>query len=301
MTYVERLNRELTAVGITGRLRRRVAAEIEDHLACDPKAELGEPRDVARRFADELGTVRALRAAAASFAALAFAGILFGVAFVSSPPFAFGAAPPGAPLLGRLANIGAILAPQLAFVGGGLAALRAVRRRRASVVPAAEAAVIVRRAVLGTLAGAATMVSLGVMAVEFRSHLPGWWVTLGEAAAAAGLLALAAALPSLLAALRVRPIAPGGGGDLFDDFGAWARLPVRGHPWRFAFATAGIVAVVIALAGVAASDAIDGALRGIADGLVCLLGFATLGRFLGLWSPADSPGAPEPRRLTADG
>jgi hypothetical protein len=256
---------------------------------------------VARRFADELGTSRALRAAAASFAALAFAGILFAVAFVSSPSAAFGAAPPGAPLLGRLANIGAILAPQLAFVCGGLAALRALRRRRVTVVPAAEAAVIVRRAVLGVLAGAATMVCLGLMAVEFRPHLPGWWATLGEAAAAAGLLAMAATLPSLLAALRVRPIADGTGGDLFDDLGRWAPTPLRGRPWRFAVVTAGIVAVAIALAGVAGSDPIDGAVRGLGDALVCLLGFATLGRFLGLWSPGGSPAALEPRRVTADG
>lgn len=49
---------------------------------------------------------------------------------------------------------------------------------------------------------------------------------------------------------------------------------------------AGAVAVAITVASVPASDAFDGALRGIADALVCLLGFATLGRYLGLWSPS---------------
>jgi hypothetical protein len=285
MTYQDELRGELTAVGITGGARRRIVAEIADHLACNAEADLGAPRALARQFADEVGTVRARRAAAVSFVALAFAGLLFAAAFFASPHHAFGAAPRGAPLLGRLATGLALLAPQVAFVAGVLAALRALRRRRAKVLPAAEAAVIVRRAALGLGAGIAAMVGLGLIALEYRAYLPGWWVTLGEASALAGLLALAAAAPSLLAALRVRPIAAGSPGDLFDDLGAWAPGPLRGHPWWFAILAAGLVAVAITLAGVAGSDAFDGALRGIADGLACLFGFATLGRFLGLWAP----------------
>ena len=38
-------------------------------------------------------------------------------------------------------------------------------------------------------------------------------------------------------------------------------------------------------AGWMASDGYDGMIRGLADGLLCLLGFATLGRYLGLWAP----------------
>jgi hypothetical protein len=42
------------------------------------------------------------------------------------------------------------------------------------------------------------------------------------------------------------------------------------------------VAIVIAPAGVLQSDPYDGALRGVADALACLTGFALLGRYLGL-------------------
>lgn len=39
---------------------------------------------------------------------------------------------------------------------------------------------------------------------------------------------------------------------------------------------------MVALAGIMRSDPYDGALRGRADGFVCLAGFAVLGRYLGL-------------------
>ncbi|HEY2316874.1 MAG TPA: hypothetical protein VGH67_01130 [Solirubrobacteraceae bacterium] len=61
--FQSQLNGELTAVGITGRLRRRILDEFADHLACDPQASLGDPRALARQFADEVGTTRAMRAA----------------------------------------------------------------------------------------------------------------------------------------------------------------------------------------------------------------------------------------------
>jgi hypothetical protein len=286
LTYRDELWRELTAVGITGGLRSRIAAEIEDHLACDPSAELGAPAALARQFADELGTSRARRAAGRSFAALALAGILFGLAFVGSPAAAFGAAPPGAPLLGRLARVVAVLAPQVAFVAGLLAALRALRRRRQGVIPGAEATMIVRRAAVGTAFGLATTVSLGVIALEFHRQLPAVWSTFALIASGIGTLGLLASLPALSAAGRLRPAASGAAGDIFDDLGNWVPASLRGHPWRLAVVVAAGVAVAVALAGVAGDDAFDGIARGLADGLVCLAGFATLGRYLGLWRPA---------------
>jgi hypothetical protein len=269
-------------------------AEITDHLACDPEAELGDARVLARQFADELGTSRARRAALAGFGALTLAGIVFAVAFVASPHHAFGAVPRGAPLLGQLATGVALLAPQLAFVAGILAALRVLQRRRATVLPAAEASMIVRRAAVGVVAGLASMVALGLLAIEYRAYLPGWWATLAEAGAGAGVIALVASVPALFAAARLRPVAPGGPGDVFDDLGRWAPTWLRSHPWRFALMVAGIVALAITLFGVLASDGPDGAIRGIADALVCLVGFATLGRYLGLWRPAGASGGQAP-------
>lgn len=294
MSYRESLSRELTAVGITGRLRTRIVAEIDDHLACDPAADLGDPGGLARDFADQLGTSRARRAAVMSFGALALAGILFGAAFVLAPQHAFGAAPRGGPLVGRLGTAMAILASQVAFVAGVLAALRVFQRRRSLVLPAAEATVVVRRAAVGLVAGIATMAGLGVMALAYGTYLPGWWVTLAEIAAAVGVVALVVAAWPVVAAVRVGPVAPGPRGDLFDDLGGWVPAALRGRPWRFAVLTAAAVAVAIALAGVAASDGYDGALRGILDAFLCLLGFATLGRWLGLWSPLDDRPAAQP-------
>jgi hypothetical protein len=67
MSFVQELSRELARVGVHGRLRRRIVAEIGDHLACDPDANLGEPSELARQFADELGTTRARSAGFRAF------------------------------------------------------------------------------------------------------------------------------------------------------------------------------------------------------------------------------------------
>ncbi len=286
MSYRDELWRELTAVGITGGLRSRIVAEIEDHLACDPGAELGAPAALAAQFADELGTSRARRAGGRSFAALALAGILFGVTFVAAPGGLFRAISAHTTWLGTLAAIVATVGAQVALVAGALAVCRVLRRRRAAVMPSAEATIVLRRGAVGVAAGIATMAALGLAAVELRHAQPGWWVTLAEVAAAVGIAGLAAAVPSLMASLRVRPVATGSAGDLFDDIGQLLPHTLHGRPWRLALLVSAGVAVVIALAGVATADPFDGIARGLADGLLCLLGFATLGRYLGLWRPA---------------
>ena len=126
------------------------------------------------------------------------------------------------------------------------------------------------------------MAGLAVVALLLRHQFAGWWVTLTLSSAGAGALALGAAVPSVLAAGRVRPVAAGSAGDLFDDFGQAVPSVLRGRPWRFALVVAGAVAIVIAAGGVAQSDPFDGALRGLIDGGACLAGFALLGRYLGL-------------------
>ncbi|MEO6858741.1 MAG: hypothetical protein ABI323_09155 [Solirubrobacteraceae bacterium] len=285
MSYRDDLHRELTAVGITGRQRSRITDEIEDHLQCDPKADLGAPQLVARQFADELGTARARRAGFAGFAALALAGVLFGVAFVTAPGHAFGSIPGAVSWPGRVGNWVAVIAPQIAFAAGLLALLRALRRRTQRVIAAAETRMILRRATVGVFAGLASMIGLALLAEELRPYLPGWWVTLAWVCAGVGAVALLASTPVLLAAQRLPSLAEGSAGDLFDDVGAWLPRSLDGRPWRFALVVAGAIFVLMTVAGVLASDGPDGAVRGIADGLLCLLGFATLGRYLGLWSP----------------
>ena len=283
MSYVDELSNALADVGISRSLRRRILAEIADHLACDPDAELGAPGQLARQFADELGTSRARRAGLRTFLALALAGALFGVAFLTSPGAAFGnGGTPDSPLLGGLANLVALVAPQLAFVAGTLAGLRVLRRRSEPVIPRAEAVIIARRALLGILAGFASMAALALMAIEFHRDVPGWWMTFALIASAVGAGALAFVTPAAFSAARTLPAAEGSAGDLFDDLGPVVPGRLRGRPWAFAATVASGVALAITLAGVAGSDGYDGALRGLLDALACLGGFAVLGPYLGL-------------------
>ena len=285
--FSTQLGRELSAVGITGRARRRILDEFADHLACDPSAQLGEPAALAHQFADEVGSARARRAAVVSFGALALAGSLFGLALVTSDAV-FGATPKGGPVIGRIAVVVAILFSQVSFVAGTLAALRWVQRRGSGVLPAAEAKVIVRRAAVGVICGIVTMVSLGTVAIAYHRFQPSAWATFAIVVAAVGTAALLASLPALWEAARLRPVAEGGAGDIFDDLGGLVPRPLAGRPWLLAVVVSAAVAVVITLVAVPAQDAIDGAMRGLVDAVLCMVGFATLGRYLGLWGPGPA-------------
>jgi hypothetical protein len=284
MSFLDQLSVELAAVGIVGAQRKRILAEVGDHLACDPQATLGEPREIAQRFADELGTGRARRAAVTAFAALAIAGVLYAAVFLSA-----GAAGPHAssvyaegPLVGYLTAGLVLLCPQLAFVAGGLGAVRVFRGRREEVLRRSEAVVLLRRAGVGTCAGLATTAGLAIVAVEFTGELASWWTTFALVASAAGAVTLATAIPALISGRRVLPVSAGEAGDIFDDLGRFAPTPLRGRPWVFALGVAIAVAAAITVAGVAAADGIDGALRGVTEAIACLAGFVLLGRYLSL-------------------
>jgi len=248
---IEELDRELRAVGVPARRRRRIRLELEDHLACDPGADLGNPRELARQFADELGSVYARRAGVAVFLALVPVGVLVCVLALSRPGVVF--------------NVGATLGGQLAFVGGTLALLRAWRLERQPVITAAEGRVIARRGALGILGG---VITLAAVAVSVRGDLA--WATLGV-----GCVALAAAAVAL-AATRLRPSATGRAGDLAFDLG------IVVDPWLLALVIAAGVALCIALGGVIQSDPLDGLARAAGDAVLCLAGFALLCRPLGL-------------------
>lgn len=265
---IDELDGELRAAGVPAGRRRRIRLELEDHLACDPGADLGDPRELARQFADELGTAYARRAALASFGALVPLGLLFAAVFAFTAVYTTSAPP--------LLTAALVLGVQLAFAGGTLAVLRAWRLRRDPVVPAAEARVLLRRAGLGLGGGAITVAALLLLVSDYYPDVQ-WssrslaWVTVGVGAAS---LLLGAG--ALLRAARLQPVAAGPPRDLAFDLG------IDADPWRLAFAIAGAVALCIALAGVVQADPIDGLARGLADGLLCLGGFALLGRPLGL-------------------
>src|SRR5581483_3830885 len=266
VTDLDELERELARVGIRGRLRRRIVAEIADHLASDPEANLGAAADLAGRFADELGTSRSRRAAYAVFAALALAGAAYCASFVAlNVTGPVHASSPRTPFVAALALATIIVAPQVAFVAGALAALRAFRHRRDVAVAAAEARVLRRRSAVALAAGTATMGAVALAAFEYEAGLPGWTTTLAYACSAAGGAALAAATPAVVAAARLHPRTPGEAGDMFADLGPLVPSRLRERPWPFARAVATLLFLVVTAAGVAQSDPFDGALRGLAE------------------------------------
>src|SRR5262249_61363635 len=77
MSWLDRLAGALAARGVTGRDRRRIILELEDHIACEPgvEARLGDPVELAATFADELATSTARRSAYLGFAALGTAAV----------------------------------------------------------------------------------------------------------------------------------------------------------------------------------------------------------------------------------
>jgi hypothetical protein len=231
--------------------RRRIVAELADHLACDPSAQLGEPAYLAQRFADELGTAYARRAGFAAFLSLVPFGAVFALLFA----------------LHQHANAPILLGTQLAFVGGTLAGLRAWRVRAAHVVPGAQASVLRRRVALATVGAGLTVGGLVA-----SSHTP-----LTLAVAAVGACSVAASVTTLVPAARLRPVSTGpAAGNLATDLGR------DGSALRLACLIAAGVALCIAVNGLVQSDPFDGLAAGILDGIVCLGGFAALGRWLGL-------------------
>lgn len=284
MNYPERLEPELDALGIRGPLAQRILTEITDHLACDPSADLGDPSALARQFADELGTRRALRAAFGAFAALALAGGLFLVAIFAAQSEGGFAVRIGQtqPVLGNIGVVLSALGAQVALVAGGLGCLRALRRRDVHVLSREEALVLVRRASVGLAGGLLTFVGLVLTAVALKGHIAGWWTTLALCLAGAGALVLSAALPAAWAAHRLPPRLEGTMGDLGDDLRGLLPAQLDAGGWRFALLVACVIGLVIAFAGFVQNDPYDGLLRGLGDGAACLAGYAALGGYLGL-------------------
>jgi hypothetical protein len=167
MNYVDSLEVELAATGMPARRRARIVAEFSDHLHENPEAELGAPRDLARQFADELGTRLARSTAYRAFAALAVAAIVLVVVFFHGGRTLGGwvgyGRYPASPYFPRWwvpMMLVCFICAQVALASGGLALLRAWRLRRVPVITAADAAILNRRAAVGLVCGALTMAVL---------------------------------------------------------------------------------------------------------------------------------------------
>jgi hypothetical protein len=284
---VDRLRAELAAVGVRRARANRIAAEVDDHLACDPTAvdRLGDPRVLAQRFADELASVGACRAALTAFMALAaiasaYAAPLLALDAAGGYPDLFGG---HSAALGLPAAILMLVAPQVAFVAGVLAFARAVRLRGDSVLPAAEIRLLERPGLVGLGAGALAVGAVALYAGNFAAELPAWWTALALGASGVGLAVASLAAVRFAPIVALRPATEGRPGDLADDlpFEPVRRLTRR--PWLLCAVAAAAVAAVALLSGWQAEGTVgEGALRAAFETAALVAGFAALGRFLGI-------------------
>ena len=269
--YLADLARELKARGVRGRSAARVLAEARDHLVELEQAHcsidrFGPSEQIAREIAAELATTRTIRSTYAAFAALALtAATYLGFMALAGQPDLFSARHEA---IGVAATIGLVLFPQVAFVAGCLALLRALRRRASTQE---ELGVIRSRARIALGAGALTAVSMAVWIVEFRQSA---WLLVFPLLAVL-LLAVAAAVVGRAG----EPQAPAGDppGDVFDELG------FRMDPWPFAVLFALLVGALGFIGGwVAEGDPGSGLVRGAFEAAAVLACFAALGRRLAL-------------------
>jgi MFS family permease len=289
MSWLGEFEDELATRGIRPAVRERLVTEFADHIACEQGAatavaltRLGVAREIAGQYADELAADGARHGAFAAFAALGCAAAALVVSqltlgqFVGYPGFDHGFSAALA-LPGILAML---VGPQVALVGGTLAAWRAIRRRREPVLPAAEIALLRRRARVGLLAGIVTTTGLLLYTVDFIGVLPAWWLALSGALAAGAMAALVAARRALANSSATVVFASGPAGDLFDDVPVLRRL--RGHPLALCVSAAVASGVVVTLAEWHAERSLaEGLQRGIFEAVALSVGFAVLGRTIG--------------------
>jgi hypothetical protein len=291
MNWLGSLNDELGARGVPIRDRARISHEFRDHIACEPGCEdrLGDPRELAISFADELATSRVRTSALYAFAALAFTAVV-----LATSQLAIGAANgyPGynngiSLVLFLLAGVGIFFAPQVALVSGSLAALRAVRRRRTQRLPAAEIGLISRRARIALLAGFGTVAGLGLYLANFASHFASWYLGLIGGLAAVSVLPLGWAYTRVRRAAGIVSASSGAAGDVYDDVPWIGWHWLRAKSWRLGLAGSLIVGVTATVFAAHAERSIqEGIERGLIEGLGCAIGFALLGGAVGLFSAA---------------
>lgn len=266
MSFFKELRRELAGHGVDARRVRRIVLELDDHLACDPQATLGEPAEIAARFAAELRIVRTRRATIGGFAALALTAVLvaassFAISSSGGWPDLFGARG----VVVGVAGLFAAFAGQVSFVAGMLGASLWLRRPD-------EVWLVQRRMTVALLAAWVVVAADGVDAVALRPSMPGWWFALALTATLASAAALSVAahalrLATVLTPLRLRR--PAAGWDVPSVVGI------------------GLAAVVAMTVGSAFAERswFEGAFRGGFELLAFGAGFLAFGRMLGLRRP----------------
>jgi hypothetical protein len=269
--FIRRLDHELANRGVRRSMRRRIALEYADHLACDPDAQarLGDPTELAGEFAAELAADDARRVARNAFVALALAALAL-VAGQLTISAAGGYPGYNSGLSTALAVptiLTILIAPQIALVAGCLAALRALRRRRSRRLPDAEVALIYRRSVVAVGAGLALCAALLLYAIDHAQQMAGWWVALQIGLATAAALALIGVAAQARRSRQTIGAVPGPSGGVTDDIPPLAL--VAAHR-RAACITAALLvgAAGTVVGGVAERSLIEGLERGTFEAIV---------------------------------
>jgi hypothetical protein len=263
---------------------------------------------LARQFADVLGTRLARSTAYWSFVVLTVAAIVLVVMFLDGGRtwggwLGYGSDPHSAYIPSWWVPLMIVwfISAQLALATGGLALLRAWQLRREAVITAADAMILRRRAAIGLIAGAVTMLvmpatdlmlarpltppSSGVKPAAERWHslfaVPPapWWDYVAIIGAPLLVVAMLTMLRMVLAATRMAPQQAGPAGDLTLDLGV-QKTPLTPH--RIALALSGAIVLVMLLVGINSNDALAGLARGLLDAALSMTGFAVLGTYLGL-------------------
>jgi hypothetical protein len=288
VSWLSDFEEELGARRVRRAVRERLVAELADHLACEEGqptrlvlTRLGAAREIAAECADELATDEGRRAALVAFAALALTAFAListqiGLGAIGYPGYDHG--------LSAAISLPSIFAivfgSQVALVAGVLASWRALRRRGARVLPAAEIALIATRTRIALAAGLVVSLSIALLALDYVRVVPAWWLVLAFALSAAATGALAGAWRVGARAASTLATAAGPAGDLFDDIPPLGVL--RGHPVRLcaglALASGGAITL---LEWHAEHSLAEGLQRGIAEALAFSLCFAALGRLVG--------------------
>lgn len=187
------LERELTAVGVRGRLRRRILAEAEDHVRCDPDAieRFGSPRRVAVEAA-RVAHPRMLFRSVLAYAAVVtlFVLPLYGIPENTLPPAPWSERPDSLTWKLYAAEAAWVLA-----LGAAAAAVLLAWRR---FPRAAHAGLVCSAIALGVAAGIGS-----VGAVQWTDAVPGSGTTLALSLVTTAVLGCAAA-GALASAERVR-------------------------------------------------------------------------------------------------
>lgn len=294
MTYVDVLDDELAAAGIPSRRRRRIVAEFTDHLAEDPDADLGSPGELARQFADELGTRLARGTAYRAFALLVVAAAVSTDMYVAvGRRFAgwggFGHNTISFFLRGRAfyyfpswwgpVTVVCLFAAQVALAAGALAFIRAWRLRRVAVMTASDGAILNHRAAVALVAGAITMTIVPLTRVVSPGQLNPTWKFVSVVIGPVLTCLLLAMIPDVMRAARLRPTRDGPAGDLTFDLGT---DDARVTPRRIVLALSLAIVLVTIAIGAHRHNLHAGILGGLLDATACLVGSAILGRYLGL-------------------